>query len=166
MRKSWRMLALMLTFVLGCLWSPQSASASDVTLVSGTWTSGAADFTSFVAAGPNARIGGSGASEWSGDLIGATTFTFRVLQLARSGVIRGQLDETFTGSVEGVGTGTLSFVEQVVQSTTTGELTISAEITHGTGALSTLRGALHFTGSTDPSENGGGAYTGRFTSSD
>ena len=165
MRKFWRMLALMLTFALSSLWLPQSSSASDVTLVSGTWTTGDAVFTSFVPAGPNARIGGSGKSQWSGDLIGATTFTFRVLQLARSGVMRGQLDETFTGSVAGVGTGTLTFVEQVVQSTATGELTISAEITHGTSALSALRGALHFTGSTDTSENGGGAYTGRFTTS-
>lgn len=165
MRRFVQMRALMLTIVTGSLWLPPSASASDVTLVGGTWTTGAATFSSIVPAGPNVRIGGSGASEWSGDLVGATTFTFRVLQLARSGVIRGQLDETLTGSVAGVGTGTLTFVEQVVQSTTTGDLTISAEVTNGTDALSGLRGALRFTGSTDAAENGGGAYTGRFSTS-
>lgn len=164
-RKFIPILTLMLTFMMGSLWLPQPAAASDVTLVRGTWTTGDATFSTTVPAGPNLRIGGSGASVWSGDLVGATTFTFRVLQLARSGVIRGQLNETFTGSVAGVGTGTLIFVEQVVQSTTTGDLTITAEITHGTGALSTLHGALRFTGSTDAAENGGGDYTGRFTTS-
>lgn len=166
MRKFWSTLVLMLLFVLGATWLPQSASESNVTLVSGTWASaGAVTFTSFVPAGPNARITGFAASKWSGQVAGNTTFTARVLQLARSGVLRGQLLETFTGSVQGVGSGTLTFVEQFVQNTTTGVLTISAEITDGTGALSSLRGALHFTGGTDARGLGDGAYTSRFTTS-
>jgi hypothetical protein len=74
------------------------------------------------------------------------------------------LHETFTGTVTGVGTGQLQFVEYLHQSAP-GEATVDCLITSGTGDLAGLHGYVHFrqTGEIDPDPSGNGISTGDYT---
>lgn len=152
-------LVVVLLTALGAV-VPASAAPRPVT-VSGTWDN--ADPLTVTVVSQNRAItvlGFDGVSRWSGDLTGPTSFTGRGLLPTRPAVLVGTISETFTGSVAGIGSGTLRFVETFRQDVTTGAITIDAQVVGGTGALSTVRGYLRFVGVTDADGVGGGTYSG------
>lgn len=102
----------------------------------------------------------SGRTTLTGDLSGRTTFTGRGTINSRTGIITGQIKETFFGSVAHLGRGTIHFSERFRQNATTGALTIDARTVSGTQALEDVRGPVTFVGFTDAQEVGNGTYTG------
>jgi len=106
----------------------------------------------------------TGASRWSGDLTGPTSYSARA-RVDQRGALTGVIHERFTGRLADVGTGTLTFTEHFRQDPT-GALTIDAQVTAATGQLAGVRGTLHFTGHTDQQGVGGDRYTGHLSESD
>lgn len=106
----------------------------------------------------------TGASRWSGDLAGPTSYRARA-RLDQRGALSGVIYERFTGRVSEVGTGTLTFTEHFHQDPT-GALTINAQVTSATGQLTGVRGTLRFVGNTDQEGVGGGRYMGHLVEPD
>ncbi len=73
------------------------------------------------------------------------------------------LHETFTGTVAGVGTGQIQFVEHLYQSGP-GDAVVDCLITSATGDLAGLHGAIEFrqTGVIDPDPTGNGTSLGNY----
>lgn len=127
--------------------------------VRGAWTD--TDPLTVVSAEPvgaNLLLTATGSSSWSGSLTGTTTFVLRAL-VDPAGRAVGTIQETFVGTVAGVGSGSLHFTEAATQDAG-GALRITAIATTGTGDLSGVAGALRFVGTTDPAGVGDGQYVG------
>src|SRR6476469_9133957 len=80
--------------------------------VSGAWTTGALTPTGFKQAGVNVLLPGIVLSDWTGDLAGSTVATATFLIHPDGSVVAAPARETLTGTVAGVGSGTLDFVEE------------------------------------------------------
>jgi hypothetical protein len=144
---------------------PASGSAATSTppgAANGTWID--ADPLTIIGVTPlgaRALVDATGRSQWNGRLTGTTSFTLRAV-LSADGSGAGVIDETFDGSVVGVGTGKLRFAEGFVLSPD-GSINISAASVSGAGGLASAHAVLRFTGRTDASGVGGGQYTGVVT---
>lgn len=151
-------LGLAMTFSATASASAAPGSARS-TSVAGSWNDPDPLTQTATQRGPVVVLAYSGASRWTGDLTGSTGFRGRAI-VTRSGTIVGPLQETFTGELAGVGSGTLQLSELLRQDANTGAITIDAAVTGGTGAFAKVRGSLHFVGVTDAEGVGGGSYTG------
>ena len=127
--------------------------------VSGAWTTGPLTPTGFKQAGVNVLLPGIVLSDWTGDLAGSTVATATFLIHPDGSVVAAPARETLTGTVAGVGSGTLDFVEEA-HGQPDGSTEIDATIVRGTGDLAGLHGRLIFAGICDVSGACVGTYTG------
>jgi hypothetical protein len=135
------------------------AGAAKTAHVSGTWTVTTGPTTKYAKVGGNIRTTGYFYSTWSGDLAGSTVAfaTFVIHPDGRS--IGAPVHETFTGTLAGVGGGTIEMTE-VAHGTPDGSAEVDASVVGGTGALGSLHGRLVFLGTCDPNGNCAGTYSG------
>jgi len=137
------------------LTAPVSAGSS--TLVSGTY--GVTDFGTLTCvplgtAGFVVRCSTSGfVSSYSGALTGTTTTTFSQVINCRTGRTQGSGVETFTGSIAGVGSGTLTWMDEFTAGFDCATFAVSGfrgvgVALSGTGDLAGLHGMLSFTETT------------------
>ena len=140
-----------------------SATAAAPVSVSGTWSSTAPTLTGFKQAGVNLKLPGFVNSTWSGDLTGTTVATATFLVHPDGSIVAAPTHELFTGTVLGVGSGTLDFVEEA-HAQPDGSTRIGATVVHGTGDLAALSGRLIFVGSCDVTGACAGTYSGQIHS--
>jgi len=115
--------------------------------------------TGFKLAGVNIKLPGAVISTWSGDLAGTTLATTTFIIHPDGSVVAAPIRETLSGTVSGVGTGTLDFIEEA-HAQPDGSTQIDATIVSGTGDLAALHGRLIFLGICDASGACTGTYTG------
>jgi hypothetical protein len=102
---------------------------------------------------------GDGGDLWHGDFEGRTTFVIRGVVSLQTQASHGTSNETFTGSVATLGSGQLHFHETWTLSEK-GVLALDATIVGGDGALTGVRGRMHFAGTANVSNGAGsGTYT-------
>ena len=92
-------------------------------------------------------------SEYSGDLTGTAVADFTELINCKTGRTTGTGVETFTGSVAGVGSGTLTYIDQFssdfdCNNFSPFNLDINSVAVKGAGGLAGLQGKLSFTDTT------------------
>ena len=85
---------------------------------------------------------------WHGDLEGRTTGVTHGVVNTRTLANEGTVTETFTGRVAGIGSGHLN-LDELFRVTSRGDLTVTARIVGGDGALAGVHGTMHFTGYSD-----------------
>lgn len=147
--------------------APSAAAAPPVpaavaVAVSGTWVgSDPITITGVSQRGSLVVLHFAGTTTWSGTLNGSTTYTGAAVVHPDTHLLLAPVVETFTGQVEGVGSGTLQLSELLKQDTRTGAVTVTAHVTGGTADLTDLRGTLHFIGVSDANGIGAGTYTGQ-----
>jgi hypothetical protein len=139
--------------VVAALIGASHANAGDGIAVSGSYT--ATDFGTTNCA----FVGGSGfmfrcdttgfVSDYTGDLEGTAVADFTQLIDCKTGRAYGHGSETFTGSVEGVGSGTLTYTDQFSSDFDCTvffpfNLDINSVAVAGSGGLAGLQGTLHF----------------------
>jgi hypothetical protein len=148
---------LVAALALGALALSAPAAGGSPTLVSGTY--GVTDFGTLScvplgAAGFIVRCSTSGfVSSYSGSLTGTTTTTFTQLINCRTGRTQGSGVETFTGSIAGVGSGTLTWRDEFSAGFDCTTFAVSdfsgiGVALSGTGDLAGLHGTLSFTETT------------------
>ena len=147
------------SFLVAALMVVPLAATSAPTSVSGVWSTTPLIPTGFKQAGVNIQLPGSVFSAWSGDLSGTTVATATFLIHPDGSVVAAPARETLSGTVSGVGTGTLDFIEEA-HGQPDGSTQIGATIVSGTGDLAALHGRLIFVGTCDASGACTGTYTG------
>ncbi len=106
------------------------------------------------------KLPGTVDSVWSGDLAGTTVAVATFLIHADGSVVAAPARETFDGTLFGVRSGTLSFIEEA-HSQPDGSTEIDATIIGGTGELAQLHGRVIFLGICDISGSCAGTYRGQ-----
>jgi len=153
-----------LALALAVLGVGQLASAVDVGAaspreVSGTWATAAPVISGAHPAGVNVRVFAVDTAQFLGDFAGTTVFQGTFL-VDPQGNIRGHATEAFSGTVSGVGSGTVLFEEEATISAA-GVVHVDATITHGSGDLAHLSGRLVFDGSSAADLSSAGTYVGQ-----
>jgi hypothetical protein len=127
--------------------------------VLGSWATSAPVFTGVHPAGVNIQVVAVSTAHFIGDFAGTTVFTGTFI-IDLQGNIRGHATEAFTGTVAGVGSGTVLFQEEATVSSA-GVVRVDATITHGSGDLAHLSGRLVFNGSSALDLSSAGTYAGQ-----
>jgi len=107
----------------------------------------------------NVQVVAVSTAQFVGDFTGATLFNGKFI-IDPQGNIRGHATEEFTGTVSGIGAGTVLFEEETTVSAA-GVVHVDATITHGSGALAHLSGRLVFDGTSAADLSSAGAYKGQ-----
>jgi hypothetical protein len=110
-------------------------------------------------AGINVQLVAVATARFVGDFAGTTVFTGTFI-LDPQGNIRGHANEAFTGTLSGVGSGTVLFEEETTVSAS-GVVHVAATITHGSGDLAHLSGMLIFDGTSAVDLSSAGTYAGQ-----
>jgi len=153
-------LAITLAVVgIGQLASIAEVGAAAPRHVLGTWATSAPVITAVHPAGINAQLVAVATARFVGDFAGTTVFTGTFI-LDPQGNIRGHATEAFTGTVSGVGSGTVLFEEETTVSAS-GVVHVAATITHGSGDLAHLSGMLIFNGTSAVDLSSAGTYAGQ-----
>jgi hypothetical protein len=98
-----------------------------------------------------------------GDLEGRTTGVTHGVVNTKTLANEGTVTETFTGRVAGIGSGHLN-LDELFRVTSRGDLTLTARIVGGDGALAGVSGTMHLTGFSDLlTGKRAGTYTAHFT---
>ncbi len=120
--------------------------------------------TNPVADGDLLTFDASGGDAWSGDLSGTTVYGGHGTLDLTTGETRMVLHETFTGTVAGLGTGQVHFVDYL-HSGPDDLGTVTCLATGGSGGLRGVHGAVQFTASqiVDPDPFGNGTSYGDYT---
>jgi len=151
----------------GAMATPASASARTsghvFALAHGTFVGQPLTVTSVVPDGAIYRIEGFSGDHWDGTLTGDTSYSGSGTFDPATGAVAMVLHETFTGTVAGVGSGQIQFVEYLQQSGP-GNATVDCLVTSATGDLAGLHGYVHFrqTGVIDPDPTGNGTSVGDY----
>jgi hypothetical protein len=130
--------------------------------VLGNWATSAPVFSGVHAAGVNVQIFAVATAHFEGDFAGTTLFKGTFL-IDPQGNIRGHATEAFTGTVSGVGSGTVLFEEEATISAA-GVVHVDATITHGSGDLAHISGRLVFDGTSAADLSSAGTYVGQIQS--
>jgi hypothetical protein len=159
-----RLFLARLALTLAVLGIGQLASAADVGAaapreVVGTWATSAPVITPTHPAGVNVQVIAVATAQWVGDFAGTTVFKGTFL-VDPQGNIRGHATEAFTGTVSGVGSGTVLFEDEVTVSAA-GVVHVDATVTHGSGGLVHLSGRLVFDGTSAADLSSAGTYAGQ-----
>lgn len=147
------LLAAAATFAAG-------ADANAPVDVSGDWSTTPLVPTGFKQSGVNVKLPGIVLSTWSGDLVGTTVATATFLIHPDGSVVAAPAHESFTGTVGGLGSGTLEFIEEA-HGQPDGSTVIGATVVRGTGDLASLEGRLIFVGTCAVDGSCEGTYSGR-----
>jgi Protein of unknown function (DUF3224) len=158
-RTPWKLALAFGPVLVAALMVVPTAATSAPTSVSGVWSTTPVTVTGFKQAGVNIKLPGNVVSTWSGDLTGTTLATATFIVQPDGSVVAAPSRETLTGTVSGVGTGTLDFIEEA-HGQPDGSTQIDATIISGTGDLAALHGRLIFLGICDASGACTGTYTG------
>jgi hypothetical protein len=161
MRGRFRALAVALAVTAVALAAAGQASAGSTIRVSGTY------FVSDLGSTTCASVGSSGfkfrchtiglTSQYSGDLNGTAVADFTNLVNCKTGRTTGEGTETFTGSIVGVGSGTLAWIDQFSADVDCSfapdffipfNLDINSVAVTGSGGFAGLQGRLSFTDTT------------------
>ncbi len=161
MQKRSRALAVVLAVVAVAIAAASQAAAGSAIPVSGTYVVSDFGTTSCVSAGASGfkfRCDTTGlVSQYSGDLTGAAVADFTSLINCKTGRETGHGTETFTGSLVGVGSGTLSWIDQFSADVDCSfapdlfipfSLDINSVAVRGSGGFAGLQGRLTFTDTT------------------
>jgi hypothetical protein len=159
-RRQWKLVLSLGPILVAALMVVPAATTSVSMSVSGVWSTTPLIPTGFKQAGINIKLPGVVFSTWSGDLNGTTVATATFLIHGDGSVVAAPARETLTGTVSGVGTGTLDFVEEA-HSQPDGSTEIGATIVSGTGGLAGLHGRLIFLGTCEVSGACAGTYSGQ-----
>jgi hypothetical protein len=152
--------ALVAAASTGLALATPSAGAATPAAVAGTWSTGPLQVTGVAPVGNSLKLTGVAFSTWSGDLDGAAVAD-AVFLVRPNGSSVGIARETLTGSVAGIGSGTLTFVE-TASGAADGTVVIRATAVKGTGDLTGVRGHLVFRGTCAADGSGcAGTYSGR-----
>ena len=159
-----RLVLARLFITVAVLGAGQIASVADVGAASprevlGNWATSAPVVTGAHPAGQNVQLFAVATAQFKGDFAGTTVFTGKFL-IDPQGNIRGHATEAFTGTVSGVGSGTVLFEEEATVSAT-GIVHVDATITHGSGDLAHLSGRLVFDGTSAADLSSAGTYAGQ-----
>ena len=160
MRTQWKLALSLGPVLVAALMVVPTAATSAPTSVSGVWSTTPVTVTGFKLAGVNVKLPGNVVSTWSGDLTGTTLATATFIVRPDGSVVAAPTRETLTGTVSGVGTGTLDFVEEA-HGQPDGSTEIDATMISGTGQLAGLHGRLIFLGTCDASGACTGTYRGQ-----
>jgi hypothetical protein len=135
---------------------PSSATPRHVRfeLVRGTFTSPPVPLTNVHLDGDVPRFDLSGGDHWKGDVRGSTTWSGSGSFDQATGNEESTVHETFTGTADGFGTGTLSGID-VLETDAQGMGNVYVSIIGGTGDLKGVTGSLTFT-TTQSSVDGNG----------
>jgi hypothetical protein len=144
---------------VGQLASAANAGAAAPRDVVGVWATSAPVFPGVHPAGENLQLFAVATARFGGDFAGTTLFTGKFISDPQ-GNIRGHATEEFTGTVAGVGSGTVLFQEEATVSAA-GVVHVDATITHGSGALAHLSGRLVFDGTSAADLSSAGTYIGQ-----
>jgi hypothetical protein len=144
---------------VGQLASAADAGAAAPRDVLGSWATSAPAITGAHPAGVNVQLIAAATARFGGDFAGTTLFTGKFISDPQ-GNIRGHATEAFTGTVSGVGSGTVLFEEEATVSAA-GVVHVDATITHGSGALAHLSGRLVFDGTSAADLSSAGSYRGQ-----
>jgi hypothetical protein len=125
----------------------------------GSWATSAPTFAGAHPAGVNVQLLATATAQFGGDFAGTTVFTGKFI-FDPQGNIRGHATEEFSGTVSGVGSGTVLFEEEATISAA-GVVHVDATITHGSGALGHLSGRLVFDGTSAADLSSGGTFKGQ-----
>ena len=157
-------LALMLLtpLLLGAVPASGDVEAAAPRNVLGNWATSAPVFSGVHPAGVNVQIFAVATAQFKGDFAGTTVFKGTFL-IDPQGNIRGHATEAFTGTVSGVGSGTLLFEEEATVSAA-GAVHVDATITHGSGDLAHISGRLVFDGTSAADLSSTGTYAGQIQS--
>ena len=128
--------------------------------VSGAWSTGPLNATGFKPTGVNLKLPGTVDSIWTGDLAGTTVAVATFLIHPDGSSVAAPARETFDGTLFGVRSGTLSFIEEA-HGQPDGSTEIDATIVGGTGALAQVHGRVIFLGTCDIFGACAGTYTGQ-----
>jgi Protein of unknown function (DUF3224) len=159
-RRQWKLAFALGPVLVAALMVVPTAATSAPTSVSGLWSTTPLIPTGFKLAGVNIKLPGVVLSTWSGDLTGTTVATATFIVQPDGSVVAAPARETLSGTVAGVGTGTLDFIEEA-HGQPDGSTEIDATIVSGTGDLAALHGRLIFLGTCDVSGACAGTYTGQ-----
>lgn len=130
--------------------------------VLGNWATSAPVITGAHPAGVNVQFIAVETAQFVGDFAGTTVLKGTFL-IDRQGNIRGHATEAFTGTVSGVGSGTVLFEEEATVSAA-GVVHVDATITRGSGDLAHLSGRLVFDGTSAADLSSAGTYAGQIQS--
>ncbi len=159
MRSLARLALTLVVLGVGQLASAADAGAAAPRDVFGSWATSAPTITGAHPAGVNVQLLAVATAQFVGDFAGATLFTGTFI-LDPQGNLRGHATEKFTGTVSGVGAGTVLFEEEATVSAA-GVVHVDATITHGSGALAHLSGRLIFDGTSAADLSSAGTYMGQ-----
>jgi Protein of unknown function (DUF3224) len=137
-----------------------AATATSARNVSGEWSTGPLNATGFKPTGVNLKLPGTVDSVWTGDLAGTTVAVATFLIQRDGSSVAAPARETFDGTLFGVRSGTLSFIEEA-HGQPDGSTEIDATIIRGTGELAPVRGRVIFLGTCDAFGVCTGTYTGQ-----
>jgi hypothetical protein len=137
-----------------------AAIATPARNVSGEWSTGQLKGTGFKLAGVNLKLPSTVDSIWTGDLAGTTVAVATFLIHPDGSSVAAPARETFDGTLFGVRSGTLSFIEEA-HGQPDGSTEIDATIVSGTGELAQVRGRVIFLGTCDVSGACTGTYMGQ-----
>ena len=157
----WRTLVLTLAglLVVAATLASSATAAAPISL-SGTWSTTPLTPTGFKQAGGNTKLPAIVLSTWSGALAGTAVASATFLIHPDGSIIAAPIRETFTGTVAGVGSGTLELIEEG-RGQPDGSTEIDATIVSGTGDLASLHGRLIFVGTCHVSGPCAGTYPRR-----
>jgi hypothetical protein len=160
-QKRFRALAVALAVIAVAIAAASQAAAGSAIPVSGTYVVSDFGTTSCVSVGASGfkfRCDTTGlVSQYSGDLTGTAVADFTSLIDCKAGRETGHGTETFTGSLVGVGSGTLSWIDQFSSNVDCSfapdlfipfNLDINSVAVRGSGGFAGLQGRLTFTDTT------------------
>jgi len=154
-----RLILALAVFGVGQIASAADVGAASPREVSGNWATSAPVITGAHPAGVNLQVFAASTALFKGDFAGTTVLTGTFL-IDPQGNIRGHATEAFTGTVSGLGSGTVLFEDETTVSAT-GVVHVDATITHGTGDLAHLSGLLVFDGTSAADLSSAGTYAGQ-----
>jgi len=154
-----RLILTLAVLGVGLIASVAAVGAASPREVLGNWATSAPVITGAHPAGVNVQVFAVATAQFEGDFAGTTVFTGKFL-IDPQGKIRGHATEAFTGTVSGVGSGTVLFEEEATVSAA-GMVHVDATITHGSGNLAHLSGRLIFDGTSAADLSSAGTYSGQ-----
>lgn len=136
-----------------------TGAAAGSTAVSGVWSVAPQIPTAFKLAGVNLKLSGVSYSSWGGDLVGTTVAQATFVIHPDGRIVGAPVSEEFTGTIAGLGAGTLDFAEEA-HAQPDGSTEIAATILGGSGDFANVHGRLIFVGTCDIYGACAGTYSG------
>jgi len=127
-------------------------------MVEGTWSDPGPTIDSITPSGPDFAVALHGNTTVAGPFTGASSYSFTLRVDRKNGKSHGPGQETFTASLDGKGSGTVTFAELLHQDAD-GSTVVTGTVVSGTGVFQDAHGAMRFVGVSQSGTNTGtGTY--------